>query len=57
MKEIGDESAHLVVTSPPYFNAPFDYPDMFERYEELRNVTREIMRVLKWGRVAALDKG
>jgi len=58
MKEIGDESVHLVVTSPPYFNAPFDYPDMFENYEEflgiMRNVTREIMRVLKWGRVAAL---
>lgn len=58
MKEIGDESVHLVVTSPPYFNAPFDYPDMFESYEEfldiMRNVSREIMRVLKWGRVAAL---
>ncbi|MFZ8834693.1 MAG: DNA methyltransferase [Candidatus Caldipriscus sp.] len=58
MKEIGDESVHLVVTSPPYFNAPFDYPDMFESYEEflsiIRNVSREIMRVLKWGRVAAL---
>jgi len=58
MKEIGDESVHLVVTSPPYFNAPFDYPDMFESYEEflgiMRNVSREIMRVLKGGRVAAL---
>ncbi|MDT7904065.1 MAG: DNA methyltransferase [Candidatus Caldipriscus sp.] len=58
MKEIGDESVHLVVTSLPYFNAPFDYPDMFESYEEflgiMRNVSREIMRVLKWGRVAAL---
>jgi DNA modification methylase len=58
MKEMGDESVHLVVTSPPYFNAPFDYPDMFESYEEflsiIRNVSREIMRVLKEGRVAAL---
>ena len=51
MTEIGDESVHLVVTSPPYFNAPFDYLDMFESYEEflsiIRNVSREIMRVLK----------
>jgi len=24
-------TAPPVVTSPPYFNAPFDYPDLFER--------------------------
>jgi len=33
MKELEDKSVHLVVTSPPYFNAPFDYPDLFESYE------------------------
>jgi len=27
MKELEDNSIHLVVTSPPYFNASFDYPD------------------------------
>ena len=25
MGEIPDGSIHLAVTSPPYFNAPFDY--------------------------------
>src|SRR2546422_1055043 len=27
MREIRDDSVHLMVTSPPYYNAPFDYPD------------------------------
>jgi len=31
MKELEDGSVHLVVTSPPYFNAPFDYPDIYLR--------------------------
>jgi len=29
MKEISDEEVHLIVTSPPYFNAPFDYERLF----------------------------
>ncbi len=57
MKELRDRSVHLVVTSPPYFNAPFDYPDLFESYEEflnlMRDVAREISRVLDDGRIAA----
>jgi DNA modification methylase len=57
MNELGDESIDLVVTSPPYFNAPFDYPDLFESYEQfvmmIRNVARELRRVLKEGRIAA----
>ena len=57
MKEIDDNSVHLVVTSPPYFNAPFDYPDLFESYNEfltlIRNVARELKRVLDTGRIAA----
>lgn len=58
MKEIKDKSIHLVVTSPPYFNAPFDYPDLFENYEEfllmIKNVAKEIKRVLADGRIVAL---
>jgi DNA methylase. len=58
MKELKNDSVHLVVTSPPYFNAPFDYPDLFKSYDEfltmIRNVARELMRVLKEGRIAAL---
>lgn len=57
MKEVEDNSVHLVVTSPPYFNAPFDYPDLFESYEEflnlIRNVAKELKRVLDKGRIAA----
>jgi len=56
MHEIPDGSVHLMVTSPPYYNAPFDYPDLFESYEEflglIRDFTRELYRVLAPGRIA-----
>jgi len=56
MKELDDKSVHLVVTSPPYFNAPFDYPDMFESYSEfldmIKKVAKELKRVLDDGRIA-----
>ena len=58
MKELEDNSVHLVVTSSPYFNAPFDYPDLFESYSEflalIKNVAKELKRVLSPGRIAAL---
>ncbi len=58
MKELEDNSIHLVVTSPPYFNAPFDYPNLFSSYDEflslMRNVSKELRRVLDKGRIAAL---
>ena len=58
MKELEDHSVQLVVTSPPYFNAPFDYPDLFKSYDEflelIRNVAKELKRVLDEGRIAAL---
>ncbi len=56
MKELADKSVHLVVTSPPYFNAPFDYPDLFDSYEDflkmIRNMAKELRRVLDNGRIA-----
>ncbi|MEM1971414.1 MAG: site-specific DNA-methyltransferase [Candidatus Anstonellales archaeon] len=56
MKEIPDNSIHLVVTSPPYYNAPFDYPDLFHNYGEflqlLRDLAKELKRVLAKGRIA-----
>lgn len=59
MEEIDDESVHLIVTSPPYFNAPFDYKGLFESYEQylgvLRKVAEESFRVLKEGRIFALN--
>jgi site-specific DNA-methyltransferase (adenine-specific) len=59
MEEISDESVHLMVTSPPYFNAPFDYKGLFKSYEQylnmLETVAKEIFRVLKSGRIAVLN--
>jgi DNA modification methylase len=58
MKELEDNTIHLVVTSPPYFNAPFDYPDLFESYDQfttiIRNTAKELRRVIDKGRIAAL---
>lgn len=59
MAEIPDESVHLMVTSPPYFNAPFDYKDLFKNYDQylgvLNRVAKEVYRVLKEGRIAVLN--
>jgi len=56
MHEIPDGSIHLMVTSPPYFNAPFDYPNLFKSYEEylklIKNVAKELYRVISVGRIA-----
>ena len=56
LKEIPDKSIHLMVTSPPYFNAPFDYPDLFKDYEKylemIRSLAKELKRVLAPGRIA-----
>jgi DNA modification methylase len=58
MRELEDGSVQLIITSPPYFNAPFDYPDLFESYEaymeKMRKVAREMWRVLQEGRIACI---
>ena len=59
MEEISDESVQLMVTSPPYFNAPFDYKGMFKSYKEylelLKDMAQETFRVLQDGRIAVLN--
>jgi site-specific DNA-methyltransferase (adenine-specific) len=59
MPEIPDRSIQLMVTSPPYFNAPFDYKGVFKGYEQylgvLSKVAAEVYRVLQDGRVAILN--
>jgi len=59
MKEVKAESVHLMVTSPPYFNAPFDYEGLYDTYFQylaiLEDVASEIYRVLKPGRIAVLN--
>jgi len=57
MREIPDNSIHFACFSPPYHNAPFDTPDMFENYDEfkllLSKVGDELKRVLVPGRKCA----
>jgi len=59
MKEIENEKVHFVVTSPPYYNAPFDYKGYFTKYSEflslMRDVAKEIRKVLKDGRIACIN--
>lgn len=59
MPEIPDESVHLMVTSPPYFNAPFDYKQLYHSYDQylsiLGEVAKEVYRVLQTGRIAVLN--
>lgn len=56
MNEVPDESIQLMVTSPPYYNAPFDYPDLFVNYVEflelMTDFSRELYRVIAPGRIA-----
>jgi len=49
----------LLVTSPPYFNAPFDYEELFENYESFLEMLTEFARVyfqvLKPGGIVGLN--
>src|SRR5437667_11523280 len=57
--DVADGEVSLIVTSPPYFNAPFDYPDLFPSYEEyldlLRSFASQSRRVLVRGRICAVS--
>jgi len=59
MEELDNNSIHLMVTSPPYFNAPFDYQGFFEDYETYLNLitafAQESYRVLQHGRIAVVN--
>lgn len=59
MEEIDGQSVQLIVTSPPYFNAPFDYKGLFKSYDQYLGVIRrfatESFRVLQDGRIMALN--
>lgn len=59
MREIKDSSVQLVVTSPPYFNAPFDYKNLYSSYSRylsvLKKMAKESFRVLSSGRIFALN--
>jgi len=57
-QEVADGEVSLIVTSPPYFNAPFDYPDLFPSYEDyldlIRSFASQSRRVLERGRICAI---
>lgn len=59
MSELADESVHLMLTSPPYFNAPFDYSDFYVSYDYyldlLAAFARGTYRTLQTGRIAVLN--
>jgi modification methylase len=56
--DVADGEISLIVTSPPYFNAPFDYPDLFPSYEDylglIRSFATQSKRVLGRGRICAI---
>jgi DNA modification methylase len=56
--EISDGEVSLVVTSPPYYNAPFDYPDLFPSYDDylglIRSFASQSKRLLGKGRICAI---
>jgi len=58
LEELKDGEISLVVSSPPYYNAPFDYAGLFEDYEEyldlLRNVAEQLKKKVAAGRIVAL---
>jgi DNA modification methylase len=57
MREIPDDSIHFACFSPPYYNAPFHSPNMFENYAAFKHllstVGDELKRVLVPGRKCA----
>src|SRR6267378_2666517 len=57
-REIADGEVSLIVMSPPYFNAPFDYPDLFPSYDDylglIRSFASQSKRVLGQGRICAI---
>jgi site-specific DNA-methyltransferase (adenine-specific) len=59
MLEVADSSVHLVVTSPPYYNAPYDYKDYFASYEAflslMQDSAQEMKRILQDGRMACIN--
>ena len=59
MGDLDECSIQLIVTSPPYYNAPFDYDGLFASYEQYLGVLRkfaiEAYRVLAEGRIFVLN--
>ncbi len=66
MEELEDNSVHLIITSPPYFNAKLyssnfvkgdlgNIHDLGKWFEEIKKVWKEVFRVLQPGRKAFIN--
>src|SRR5438477_10077392 len=57
-RELAACDVSLHVTSPPYYNAPLDYPDLFPTYDDyldlIRSFASQSRRVLGRGRICAI---
>jgi len=58
LDEINDGEISLVVSSPPYYNAPFDYPGLFSSYDDylelIRSAAYQLKKKVAPGRIVAL---
>ncbi len=58
LDEIDNGDISLVVTSPPYYNAPFDYVGLFKDYDEYLDLLKKLAEQLKEkvapGRIVAI---
>ena len=58
LDEIDKGDISLVVTSPPYYNAPFDYAGLFKDYDEYLDLLKKLAEQLKEkvaaGRIVAI---
>ena len=58
MDELKDEEVSLVITSPPYYNAPFDYEGLFKDYDEylelLKDLAEQLKKKVAPGRIVAI---
>jgi len=58
LEELKDEEISLVVSSPPYYNAPFDYAGLFKDYDEylelLKNLAEQLKQKVAPGRIVAI---
>lgn len=58
LEELKDGEISLVVTSPPYYNAPFDYEGLFQDYDEylelLKNLAEQLKKKVAAGRIVAI---
>ncbi len=59
LKEFPDNSIHLIVTSPPYFNAReySQWPDLESYFRDMKEIFQECFRVLDNHRVFVLNVG